>query len=179
MISILVAFYILIFIFAIIGAMRGWAKELLVSFSVILALALIAVFEDLLPLTRDLIRDGSTLQFWIRTIIVVFLVIFGYQSPKLAQLSRAAVRRDQIQDIILGLIFGAINGYLIIGTLWAYMDDAGYPFSPYITAPSPTDPLGETALRVVELLPPNWLGESPLIFVVTVIAFIFVIVVFI
>jgi hypothetical protein len=179
MISILVAFYILIFIFAVIGALRGWAKELLVSFSVILALALIAVLEELLPITRDMIRDGSTQQFWIRTIILILLVIFGYQSPKLTQLSRAAARRDQIQDIILGLLFGAINGYLIFGTLWAYMDDAGYPFSPYITAPSPTDPLGETALRVVELLPPNWLGESPLIFVVTVIAFIFVIVVFI
>jgi hypothetical protein len=179
MISILVAFYILIFIFAVIGALRGWAKELLVSFSVILALALIAVFEELLPITRDLIRQGSSQQFWIRTIIVIILVVFGNQSPKLTQLSRAAARRDQIQDIILGLIFGAINGYLIFGTLWAYMDDAGYPFSPYITAPSPTDPLGETALRVVEILPPNWLGESPLIFVATVIAFVFVIVVFI
>jgi len=179
MISILVAFYILIIIFALIGAMRGWAKEMLVSFSVILALALIAVFEELLPITRELIRDGSTQQFWIRTIIVVLLVVFGFQSPKLSQLSRAAARRDQIQDIILGLLFGAINGYLIFGTLWAYMDDAGYPFTPYITAPSPTDPLGETALRVMEILPPNWLGESPLIFIVTVIAFVFVIIVFI
>ena len=179
MISILVAFYILIFIFAIIGAMRGWAKELLVSFSVILALALIAVFQDLMPFTRDLIRDGTTQQFWIRTIIVTILVFFGYQSPRLQQLSGAATRRDQIQDIILGLVFGAINGYLIFGTIWAYMDDAGYPFSPYITAPSPTDPLGETALRVVEILPPNWLGEAPLVFIALVIAFIFVIVVFI
>ena len=179
MISMLVAFYILILIFALIGAMRGWAKEMLVSFSVILALALIAVFEDLLPITGDLMKDGSTQHFWVRTIIVVLLVVFGYQSPKLSQLSRASARRDQIQDIILGLLFGAINGYLIFGTLWAYMGDAGYPFSPYITAPSPTDPLGETALKVVELLPPNWLGESPLIFIVTVIAFVFVIIVFI
>lgn len=179
MISMLVAFYILIFIFALIGAMRGWAKEMLVSFSVILALALIAVFEDLLPITRDLMSDGSTQQFWIRTIIIVLLVVFGYQSPKLSQLLHAAARRDQIQDIILGLLFGAINGYLIFGTLWAYMDNAGYPFAPYITAPSPMDPLGETALRVVELLPPNWLGESPLIFVALVIAFVFVIIVFI
>lgn len=178
MISIIIAFYIFIFVFAIIGAMRSWAKELLVSFSVILALALLSVFEDLLPFAREILADGSTRQFWIRTIIVFFLVFFGYQSPKLTQLAGATTRRDQIQDYILGFVFGAINGYLIFGTLWAYMDDAGYPFSPYIVAPSPTDPLGETALRVVEILPPNWLGEAPLVYIATVLAFIFVIVVF-
>jgi len=179
MISLLVAFYIFIFVFAIIGAMRGWAKEMLVSFSVVLALALIAVLEILLPVTRNIIQPGSTQQFWIRSVILFLLVFFGYQSPKLSQLARAAIRRDQIQDVILGLVFGALNGYLIFGTIWAYMDAAGYPFAPYITAPSPVDPLGETALRVVEILPPNWLGEPPLIFIGIVIAFIFVIVVFI
>ena len=179
MISINYLFWTFVILFSIIGGMRGWAKELLVSFSVILALALIAVFEYLLPFTRDLIQDGSTQQYWLRTLVVVFLVFFGYQSPKLTQLIKAVTRRDRVQDIILGLVFGAINGYLIFGTLWAYMDDAGYPFAPFITAPSPTNPLGETALRVVEYLPPNWLGEPPLIFIAVVIAFIFVIVVLI
>lgn len=179
MISLMVFFYIFIVIFAIIGAMRGWAKEILVIFSVILGLALIAVFEDLLPFTRDLLQDGSTQQFWLRILVVISLVFFGYQSPKLAQLAKAAGRRDQIQELILGMFFGAINGYLVFGTLWSFMHDAKYPFSPYIVASSPSDPLRETALRVVEILPPTWLGEAPLVYIATVLAFIFVIVVFI
>ncbi len=36
--------------------------------------------------------------------------------------------REKIQDIILGVVIGAFNGYLIAGTIWFYMADAGYPF---------------------------------------------------
>ena len=38
MISILSAFWMFVILFGLIGAMRGWAKELLVVFSVVLAL---------------------------------------------------------------------------------------------------------------------------------------------
>ena len=40
MMSIVILFWMFVILFAIVGWMRGWAKELLVSFSVILALAL-------------------------------------------------------------------------------------------------------------------------------------------
>jgi hypothetical protein len=40
MMSIIYVFWMYVVLFAIIGWMRGWAKELLVSFSVILSLAL-------------------------------------------------------------------------------------------------------------------------------------------
>ena len=38
MISLAVVFWMYVILFAIIGGMRGWAKEILVTFSVILAL---------------------------------------------------------------------------------------------------------------------------------------------
>ncbi len=37
MVSLIVIFWMYVILFAIIGGMRGWAKELLVTFSVILA----------------------------------------------------------------------------------------------------------------------------------------------
>jgi len=178
MVTLVIAFYILVGIFALIGSMRGWGKEILVSFSVILGLALIAVVEDLLPYTKDVIQDGSELQFWIRFTIIVFMVFFGYQSPKLSQLARATERRDRIQDWILGLIFGAINGYLIFGTLWYFMDEANYPFAPYIISPM-NDPItADTAQRLLKYFAPALLSGY-WIYIAVVIAFIFVIIVFI
>jgi hypothetical protein len=178
-VSILVVFYMFLILFAIIGAMRGWAKEILVGFSVILAMALIVILETLMPVLRDFLTRDATIQFWSRTVIVTLLVFFGYQSPKLTQLSKALNRRDQIQDVLLGLILGVVSGYLIIGSLWSFMAAADYPFAPYITAPQSGQPLGDAALRIVQYLPPVWLGKTPNVFIAVVFAFIFVIVVFI
>ena len=45
MISLVVLFGIFIVLFAVIGAMRGWAKELLVTSAVVLGLFLNAILE--------------------------------------------------------------------------------------------------------------------------------------
>lgn len=177
MIAILIAFYGLIFLFAVMGIIRGWAKELLVVFSVLLALALISIMENLLPVIGDTLAGNPTLDFWVRVGTVLLMAFFGYQSPKISLLARAAERRDQIQDSLLGFIMGAISGYMIIGSLWWFVADIGY-WPPYIEAPG-NDPLGQAAQRWVEWLPPAYLLDSPWVYVAVVLAFIFVIVVFI
>jgi|GEM_PF-6848346 len=45
MVSIFFFFWLLVVLFGVIGAMRGWAKEILVSFSVILALFMKIMFQ--------------------------------------------------------------------------------------------------------------------------------------
>ena len=50
MMSIVYVFWMYVILFAVIGAMRGWAKELLVSFSVILALTTNHVLTPLYPI---------------------------------------------------------------------------------------------------------------------------------
>ncbi len=67
MVTLSFLFWMFVILFGIIGAMRGWAKELLVSFSAILALALITLLETYIPFVSTLPEDSSTL-FWIRTI---------------------------------------------------------------------------------------------------------------
>jgi len=177
MIAILIAFYACVIFFAIMGSVRGWAKEALVIFSVILALALISIIENLLPGVSQALAGNPTLNFWVRAGILIVLTFFGYQSPKIPLLARAAERRDQIQDTLLGLILGAISGYMIAGSLWYFIDDVGY-FPPYIFAPD-SSPLGQAAQRMVEWLPPGFLWNGPIIYVAVVLAFIFVMVVFI
>jgi hypothetical protein len=75
-VSILVVFYMFLILFAIIGAMRGWAKEILVAFSVILAMALIAILETLIPVVRDFMTRDPIIQFWSRTVILTLVGLF-------------------------------------------------------------------------------------------------------
>ena len=46
MISLVVVFYIFVAFFALVGGLRGWAKELLVSFSVVLTLFMVLILES-------------------------------------------------------------------------------------------------------------------------------------
>ncbi len=168
--------YLMILIFAIIGAMRGWAKEILVSFSVVLALAIITLIEQYVTIvSTSFASPGSVPQFWFRSIILLVLVFFGYQTPNFPRLAGGKFAREKLQDILLGLVFGGLNGFLIIGTLFFFYAQAGYPYK-YITAPVPG--VDDAAISLMNWLPPRWLGP-PWVYFAVVIAFLFVIIVFI
>lgn len=178
MVSLSFVFWLFVALFAVVGAMRGWAKELLVSFSVILSLFILTVLETYIPFVYDfMIQPGGRPQFWIRSLIVVLMAFFGYQTPNIQRLAGARFARERLQDTLLGLFLGALNGYLIIGTLWFFLHQAGYPF-PYVRAPLPDDPFSAPALELVQWLPPRWLGV-PAVYFAVAIAFAFVVIVFI
>jgi uncharacterized membrane protein required for colicin V production len=175
MMSIVSFFWLCVFLFAMVGWMRGWAKELLVSFSAILALALIFILRKYIPFIRDMPPDDVTL-FWIETIIMLILVYFGYQTITLTRLAGKAVR-EKIQDSLFGFILGGFNGYLIVGSILYWMDEANYPFPKFMTAP--TDPaVVETVNKMMAYMPPVVLGEPGIYFAI-ILAFIFVLVVYI
>jgi len=180
MMSLLVVFYLFVFLFAVIGAMRGWAKEMLVIFSVILALAFISVIELLIPVLGPFITSNPVLQYYIRIGVVIILVFFGYQSPRIARLAKASEKRDRIQDVLLGFIMGAVSGYMVVGTIWYFANVANYPLlENYVIPPSQQVAGGDAALRLIRVLPPVWLGKPPNIYIAVVLAFIFVIAVFV
>ena len=178
MIGLDILLFIFVIIFAIVGAMRGWAKELLVTFAVVLALFIITVLERFVPFIRDnLAQNPNETLFWIRSTILLVLVIAAYQTPnipKVASSNRFA--RERLQDTLLGLFLGAFNGFLIFGTLWYYMDNANYPFK--VISPPPSSAQGDFARSLIPYLPPHWLG-TPTIYFAVAIAFAFVLVVFI
>lgn len=176
MVSLNFVFWMYVCLFGVIGAMRGWARELLVSFAVILALTFTTLIEHYVPFIRDVLPRDSAALFWLRTVIVVILVFFGYQTPNLPRFA-AKMTREKLQDTLLGIFLGALNGYLIAGTLWFYMAEANYPFGS-IGAPLVGTPMGDAALKLIQYLPPRVLG-IPAIYFAVVLAFIFVIVVFI
>lgn len=176
MMSISVLFWMYVILFAVVGGMRGWAKELLVSFSVVLALGLNHIIRRYIPLAQALPETDTSL-FWMRTLILLTLVYFGYQTvvsiPHLA--SRAA--RERLQDTLFGVIMGAVNGYLIAGTILFYMHVADYPYPEVISKPA--DPtLLQTVNNMMLYMPPQLLGEPGIYFAI-ILAFVFVLVVYI
>ncbi len=90
MLSLTVLFWMFVILFAVIGMMRGWAKEILVSFSVILAIFIVVVMEKV-PFVTNAISGAA--DFWFRFIVVLVLVFFGYQSPNLPRLAGLSVLR--------------------------------------------------------------------------------------
>ena len=176
MISLNFTFWMFVILFGLIGMMRGWAKELLVSFSMILALAFSRLLERYVPVIKDLAPDSPSL-FWVRLVLIITLVFFGYQTVGLPRFS-GKLNREKLQDSLLGFVLGALNGFLVVGTIWFYLAEANYPFSDYITPPVAGTPMGEAAMSLMPILAPRLLGE-PAIYFAVILCFIFVLVVFI
>jgi hypothetical protein len=175
MMSVVYIFWMYVILFAIVGGMRGWAKELLVAFSVILALALNHVIRRYIPLAAAMNESDVTL-FWVRVIVLLILVFFGYQTVITISRLASKAARERLQDTLFGVILGAFNGYLIAGTILYYMHVAEYPFANVISRPP--DPLMQTVTQMMLYMPPRLLGEPGIYFAV-ILAFIFVLVVYI
>lgn len=170
----------LVIFFGLVGMLRGWAKELLVTFSVILALFSLNVLETFVPFFKETIQNSQPETiFWIKAGVLGGLVFFGYQTPKIPKLAESGrFIRHMLKDTMLGLVLGAVNGYLVFGSLWYYLHALGYPF-PFVIEPDAMTQTGQAALRWISLLPPTWLVVSPTIYIAVAVCFVFVLVMFI
>src|SRR5512145_1637058 len=175
MMSVVYIFWMYVFLFGIIGAMRGWAKELMVIFSVVTSLAVNLLLEKYIPLVRDLDKASGSV-FWIRTLILIALVYFGYQTVSISRFASKAVR-ERLQDAMFGAVLGGFNGYLIAGSILFYNHMANYPFPDIVTRA--TEPVIVQAIdTMMKYMPPRFLGEPGIYFAVIIIL-IFIIVVYI
>lgn len=168
-------FWLLVLMFGIVGGFRGWAKEMLALFSMVLALFLIYVLETYVPGIRTaLAAQESGLQFILRAILILLLAYFGYQSPNLPlAIFGGKLAREKLQDWLLGTVLGMLNGYFIVGSLWYYLHEANYPWPEFVLPPTP-----DVAANMIPFLPPKVIGGPPYIFFAIGAAFVFVIIVF-
>jgi hypothetical protein len=195
MISLGTWFWLMVAFFALMGMMRGWTREIIVTSSLVLSLFFLNQFGAQLISLIGSVNDPALLavdpfagrrrQFYILSAVHIFFAFWGYQGPTLAG-SRLGDRlrvRDSLQDKVLGAIVGAVNGYLIIGTIWAFLEYApiaagewswlntDYPFDPAVLV-RPTE-----VVALIERLPIPTL--SPFLTFLVVIVFLFVIIVMI
>ncbi|HML22968.1 MAG TPA: CvpA family protein [Aggregatilinea sp.] len=165
--------YFMIGLFAVIGFMRGWTKELIATAGIVLALFALRQFETIVI---DPLTDGQQqAKFYLQAAILVTLAVFAYQTPpdRFVRSNRNVVR-EGLQEGILGALIGGLNGYLLIGSLWWYMDNLEYPLSPNILPVVP----GSASANLVSALPLSWMlsGDGNVLSLLMIGLFVFVIV---
>ncbi|HOA22919.1 MAG: CvpA family protein [Aggregatilineales bacterium] len=185
MIELAAFFWFMVGLFGVIGLMRGWVREVQVTAGVVLGMFIVekispwvwTVLVERTPADALAADPLGTLRrlVMLKCAILLILVFFGYQGPTVIQFatsggSQAGRPRETIQEGILGLLIGLVNGYLIVGALWWYVHLAQYPFD-WLTAP-----LADSAsASLISALPLRWLA-SPWLEILVVVFFLIVIV---
>ena len=153
---------VLALFFAVSGYLRGSTKELIATAGIILGLFALFQFDTLIrgTILRNVSRDQV---FIVQALIFIAIVFFAYQTRALFGEEGGGGRRgaregrDSLQDGVIGALLGFLNGYLIWGSLWYFMDINEYPLAPYIIAPA----IGSPSDQARNLLPLVILGGGP------------------
>lgn len=176
MVSLTVVFGAFVILFGIIGATRGWAKELLVTSAIVLGLFMNSILETYIPPYRTaLAAQPPGTQFLLRGGLLVLLAFFGYQTPNIRAL-QPKLARERLEELLLGLMLGLMNGYMLVGSIWFYLHSAGYGITELVSAPE--GELAEQIVGLMDYMPPTLLPIPHVFFAVGVV-FVFIIVVFV
>ena len=188
MISLHTLFWIMVIFFGIIGMLRGWTKEVVATAGLVLSLFAQLWFGHILVafFSEGAAAEARKLQFIVRTVAHIAFAFFAYQGPTLARQVTGGKLGDRarsgIQESLLGFVVGAINGYLVVGSIWCFLEynivdkvvtpwNMAYPFPESILS-RPLE--GTVAFAMMSKLPlPLLQGWLPLLLVVL---FLFVIV---
>jgi hypothetical protein len=187
MIPLNTVFWATALLFGFIGALRGWAKEIMVSASVLLAMFIQQIFGQYVlgsanPYVPMLLSASQSAavpdsytesQLYVCAALLLVLTFFGYAGPSMIGRENGKMARERLQDALLGFFLGLLNGFLIFGLLWFYLDKSGYVVGG-ISGPDQ----GTAAWTIVHnYLVPAWL-TVPMLYVAVAIVFVFAIVVF-
>jgi hypothetical protein len=174
MIDLQLVMWTLAFFFAFIGFRRGWNKELIAMSGLILALFALHQFDNLI---RNVFLGNlpNDWKFAIQTTFFSVVAFFAYQTrAAMPNERRGGDGRDRTQESVLGALLGFVNGYLIWGSVWYFLDINGYPSSLNVLPPSDRS--------VVNVLPLFLLAGGPqgsgdLISLAVILLFLFVLIV--
>lgn len=158
MINIGIMYFFLIAIFAIIGYLRGWQREVIAMAGLVASVAALNQFAYTIANLLGMVApEGASAadvlasrqqQFWLQFGFHCLMAFFSYQM--ISRLADALTRgrlgdrlRSGLETRITGFVFGVLNGYLFIGSLWGFLEyvlvgpngyerlsplDAPYPF---------------------------------------------------
>ena len=162
-------------VFVILGGIRGFLKEL--GLTTVMIVWLFAM-DQMIPRLEDSIRQPESvlsrigiteatrdtplwLLFTLGTLLVVYIAYHG------ETLAFAGKPPKGMLGTLLGVLIGAINGYLVCGTLWWILNRYNYPirslglFIDYDAANGlALTPDANSFVNVLKLLPPDLLGQG-------------------
>jgi hypothetical protein len=176
--------------FAIVDMQRGWTRAVIATSGLVLSLFAINQFAPFLFGALGHFEETFNETIWRRQIFVLatihlFIGFFSYAGPALTgRLSTRLKIRDNIQDKLLGLLVGAVNGYLAVGTLISFLEyrltNEGWVATTPAPYPFPADILirTESVDAISQWLPIPMLTSNPYILpILLVLVFLFVLVV--
>ncbi|HTP09137.1 MAG TPA: hypothetical protein VMP08_12855 [Anaerolineae bacterium] len=167
MVEIQELFFILIIVMGIIGMVRGFLKELGVT---LVLIATLFALDKLIPIINNFINGGGfgflglgpvpqtqttdNLLFVLFGAMMVGATYIAYQGETLAY---EGSNPRGIVGALLGFLIGAVNGYLLFGTIWWLANFYQYPFGLVSTQTMPT-----AAQQIINsgLLPMELLGNG-------------------
>ncbi|NPA30557.1 MAG: CvpA family protein [Chloroflexi bacterium] len=169
MISLHAVFWLALFFFAAVGAIRGWVREILVTSSLVLAFVIITLFlrarEPQIQPNEAALPPAMTWHFvvpptvgnprtevLIRAGLLVLFAIIGYETAGMGRFA-ARLGTTRTQDRILGAVLGALNGYFLVGSLWYYLAAYGYPFEVF----EPPSAYGLNEPTLLQYMPPAYI----------------------
>jgi len=163
-------------IIGLVGVARGYAREL-GNTLVIMAGIFLLTFQEALILNlfrqtgeRMLNITGSQadlLNLFLSTaftVIFISIVFASYSGRVFAFASFGGRPAGPPHGVLISLLVGLLNGYLIAGTLWYYQEKFGYPLQRFGLIKLP---LTTTGQELVTLLPQK-IFESPVYWMVPV-----------
>jgi len=148
-------FITLVLVFGVVGWIRTFPKELGVTTVVLFGMYILAAFsERLLDLLNQMYAFQGTpgegiIVFNIYLLFMLFITLISYEGETLAFAGRPP---PGIRGVLLNIGSGLFNGYLVIGTIWFYLDELDYPIRRWVLF---TPPLSDFAKTLVQLLPQN------------------------
>ena len=159
-----VFFGAIVFIFMIIGIVRGFLRELGVTLALVFLLFFLSRFEG--PIDRGLVKamnlggrligseNQKAFQAWLFIFLVGAAAFISYQGETLAFGGNPP---HGSQGVILGAMTGLLNGYLVAGAIWHYMDKFDYPIRFLKFTRATLSPLAQ---ELIPFLPNRFLGQE-------------------
>jgi len=172
-----VVFLLLVIIWAMIGAVRGFSKEIGASIAIVVAMSGISIFGPVLATVynksfgnlgsfkipvAESVPDGanafcyaaSSEQFVFYTLIFGIIVFMGYQGETLGLPTKVG----KLSSGILGMFTGVINGWMVAGNLWYFLDKCASYNVPSLGIQS-AGVLSDKAQTIIKILPLSLIGE--------------------
>lgn len=158
--SVEIVFFGLVVIFGLTGMSNGYKRELGVTVALMLTLCLLELteanfstqFNSVLnfavpsaPLYREVVRG------FFYCLVLMLVVFLAYQGDFLRF-------PGSEHSTVLSLGSGLLNGYLLAGSIWYYLAQAGWPYLPWVGS------FSQLYRAAWQVLPPNIL-TWPLLFV--------------
>ncbi|MBK8431383.1 MAG: CvpA family protein [Chloroflexi bacterium] len=185
MVSLQWIFYMMIIFFALVGSLRGWQREVLALTGLIASIAALnqfgyAFINNLVngfTFTETPLDSTQLEQAFFRAQLIFHCTIAFFSYQVVAKLAEGVAgnrfgdrMREGFQRRFIGAILGAVNGYLVIGGIWSFLEfqltPTGY-VQRALNTPYPFDanlivrPLMDaTNMGVVQYLPLALIGPN-------------------